>query len=267
MARRLPALLLLLPAAGLAAPLSVVAGTSLAVEAEVGRAGLVVSGRLTDDAGRGLAGRLVRLQVRATDGRELAARAWTDAAGGFSHTLLLDSGRHRVEATFSGEAHLEASRAEGVARLAGSTEVLPAWPYLLCAALTAALLLAGWLRRHPEQVVATWRRVRTLPRPRRRAVAFARAGGTGSPASGARPALPAREAVRRAWHGVATARAGGPVWGRRTPAEVQRVHGGDEPFRQLTRVFEEAWYSSRPVAAEVVRHAEALAARASRGVA
>ena len=249
-----------------AAPLTVTASSRLWVEASGEPGGLLISGGLDDDSGRPAAGRRVLLAAAArAGGPPRHFDAWTEADGSFLRRLSVPPGEYTVAASFPGEALLEGARARADAASEpaaprGSAEPLPTWLYLLPATVTAGLLLLLWLAAAGPRVLAALGRL-LRPAPVRRK-ARGRAEPPAAPA-GPRVAVGPREAVRRAWHRVATARAGGQVWGLRTPAEVLGDRPDDRALAELTHLCEEACFSARVPDPTAVQRAESLAAGAA----
>ena len=261
------AVVLLAAGSAEATPLTVTARAELELDAESTSDGVSVHGRLADDRGRPAAGRLVLLEVTpGIDRPALRANAWTDADGSFSHRFATLPGTYTVRARFHGEALLEAARARaGVEHLRAPPRPadarIPARYYLIPLLLTLGLLAASWLAAHAVTALRRLLRARPVRPATRRAVRDAAPPAT---SAAARAAIDAREAIRRAWHGVASTRAGGPVWGVRTPAEVLLDHPDDPCLAELTGLCEEACFSQRSPGPSRVERARSLAARAAR---
>ena len=261
------------PAAGVAArrspSLEPRRPTELALRAHVVRGALDdtvhVTGRLASE-GRPLAGHPVVVEADGWDVSEVR----TDGGGRVRLAVggWRFSGRFaRVRARYAGDETTAPASAGAVVELPVARSV-SGWLYGGPLLVSFCLLGLGWLVRNRRWIVAALARLRAA-RPSR-AVARGAAGGRGPSVSGApsfapdgtgvSPSVPVRVAVRDTWHSVAAGRAGGPVWGTRTPDEVLGAHGqGDVRFSLLTRLVEEVWYSPRPAPRQCVLHAEALA--------
>lgn len=98
--------MLMMAAPSHAVPLDVVGRTTLRVDWHTIGQELVISGRATDDLGRGVPFRRVRVEGTASDAA-FRAEAVTDAAGGFEVRRIVGSGEWTVRVHFAGDLFTE----------------------------------------------------------------------------------------------------------------------------------------------------------------